>query len=801
MKYEDKKQVISAIKQRFKKGLPLNISAVKRACPELITFVYSQTPHWGWYQAVTEAGIDYSSINMELLDYITCAVCGEKLSRLGTHIGRLHGLGIAAYKKKYGEEIETFAEKQHQMRFVKNVAAYPPLIPHWEPFVTKEYVLDRIHFHLSAGRSLLWRDVEAYDRQTFNGAEKRFGSWPAALKAAGLNPKSVRPQKTKWSADKILKTLQSRFANNEALSPTSLKRLKSTFVNNCDEYFGSYEAALTAAGLEPKVVKTSPYYLFDKALQDQFSIDLCQVAALPLRRRLKAIPNLREKYDGMLMTLEGSWAKACDQLDIPQWKILNAPFNLKRLEELYPAYLEAQQVGISEKWLKTHYDGLFQALIKRFGTLKEANRFFEKYEEMLALDPFMDRVDYRVTPMRDNEGYGGVTLGKRPNYTSRKAVITEIKRLHRAGHPLNITAVKRYDPALIDFTYQTEPFWGWKQALEDAGIDYSEIHIELMEEATCLECGEHYRMLSTHLITQHDMNPEIYREIYGRKTPVLSEHMCQERQRFKSLERACCYPHWEPFYTKEYLLDRLNFYRSFHIPIHSRGVQKLDPSMRGAMHQWFGSWDEAVKLIGLDPQTVRQLTHKNWSQEFIVECLKKRAALGFALNHAGLREDNEQLFLAIRRHFNSHDEALEAAGFDPNEVRINHAYTPEDHEELIQAMYEFIQKPLLERRKTYRYFREKYLGHAIHFYKSIRKAAKALHLPYWKFNLISYAFDTKADVLAALAEIDEPDRTENWLKEHCNVLRSVAEFHFGTVMKAVVALGKAIRQQKLNQQR
>lgn len=65
--------------------------------------------------------------------------------------------------------------------------------------------------------------------------------------------------------------------------------------------------------------------------------------------------------------------------------------------------------------------------------------------------------------------------------TAKQSLIREIGCLYSRRKPLNIAAVKKYHPELIRQVFEIKPFWGWIQALRDAGIDYSQINTELDE--------------------------------------------------------------------------------------------------------------------------------------------------------------------------------------------------------------------------------------------------------------------------------------------------------------------------------
>src|SRR2546425_159298 len=93
---------------------------------------------------------------------------------------------------------------------------------------------------------------------------------------------------------------------------------------------------------------------------------------------------------------------------------------------------------------------------------------------------------------------------------AQRVIIGEIQRLHGRRAPLNISAVKRSHPKLIERVYAVRPFWGWKRALEDAGLSYAKINTELRDYVDCKICGRDLGALAFHLITQHNILPQDY---------------------------------------------------------------------------------------------------------------------------------------------------------------------------------------------------------------------------------------------------------------------------------------------------
>jgi len=94
----------------------------------------------------------------------------------------------------------------------------------------------------------------ALKRNSITGAARRlFGSWDAALRAAGLDPNVIRFSREPWTHEGVLQEIRRKARAGEPLnakdvSPYSLRRRGRIF-------FGSWDAALAAAGLDPAKVR------------------------------------------------------------------------------------------------------------------------------------------------------------------------------------------------------------------------------------------------------------------------------------------------------------------------------------------------------------------------------------------------------------------------------------------------------------------------------------------------------------------------------------------------------------------
>ena len=84
--------------------------------------------------------------------------------------------------------------------------------------------------------------------------------------------------------------------------------------------------------------------------------------------------------------------------------------------------------------------------------------------------------------------------------TPRQSEVVASIRLRAAtGRGLNLTAVKREDPRLVAEVFSMRPYWGWRRAIETAGLRYDRIPISLEDTLECLVCGRRLRSLIGHL--------------------------------------------------------------------------------------------------------------------------------------------------------------------------------------------------------------------------------------------------------------------------------------------------------------
>ncbi|MEO7974938.1 MAG: hypothetical protein ABIU84_15260, partial [Thermoanaerobaculia bacterium] len=240
-----------------------------------------------------------------------------------------------------------------------------------------------------------------------------------------------------------------------------------------------------------------------------------------------------------------------------------------------------------------------------------------------------------------------------------------IREAHAAGTPLNITAVRRSAPEILKTAFAIRPFWGWRRAIEAAGLSYDRIATELLDFVRCEDCGWTRRSLTLHLWKQHGFEAGDYLRDY----PGAQVHA--ETMRARMLTSVGFAPHWEPLWSDEYLLDRVSCYGEKGASLNVKNVTREDAALVAMANLRFGSWDEVLRRLGLDPDEVRIVERqKRYSRAELLAAIRARYSSGAPMNAAAVSRESSPIWNASRKLFKSYQKALAAAGLDPDALYL-----------------------------------------------------------------------------------------------------------------------------------
>lgn len=266
---------------------------------------------------------------------------------------------------------------------------------------------------------------------------------------------------------------------------------------------------------------------------------------------------------------------------------------------------------------------------------------------------------------------------------NRTQIVRNIRQRHINRQPLNLSAVKRDDPRLVEAVYSVKPYWGWKAALAEAGIDYGEIRVEVRQFVECLICHKRFQALTSHLAKLHELTAEEYRDNFP-EAELVSERM---REQLTGNAHVPQHPdhlkHWEPIYTPEYVLDRLNEYAQQGFWMDSETINQIDCALIQAVRNYLEvDWDSALRQIGLEPVDYRGLVRDDdFTFEDFRKWLDDRERQGLECTQVALLGEFDQwrrhprLYVWAMRRFSNWRAALQAANVDLSKpVYGNHRF-------------------------------------------------------------------------------------------------------------------------------
>jgi hypothetical protein len=177
-------------------------------------------------------------------------------------------------------------------------------IPKW----SRERIVAEIKEATADGADLSWTNVtrsKDYSALAYAAIrENQFGSWDAALAAAGLDPADVRRYES-WSEEKIVRRIKERAGRGEPLNSKAMQEHESKLFNAALNYFGGWDKALRAAGIKPEEVY--------KRRRWSEEIIKKEIKALHASGEDLAAPGMRRQHSALYSAAckyFGSWSRA-----------------------------------------------------------------------------------------------------------------------------------------------------------------------------------------------------------------------------------------------------------------------------------------------------------------------------------------------------------------------------------------------------------------------------------------------------------------------------------------------------------
>jgi len=120
-------------------------------------------------------------------------------------------------------------------------------------------------------------------------------------------------------------------------------------------------------------------------------------------------------------------------------------------------------------------------------------------------------------------------------------------------------------------------------------------------------------------------------------------------------------------------------------PLNSHYFSTTYPQVYAAAERLFGSWGNAITASGLDYNSIRK--YRVWNRMRIVAEIKKRYDNGEPLSCKQVQNTCKTLYMASIHHFKSWGEAVRMAGLDYDSIRIRRSMTEELIYNEIRSLY------------------------------------------------------------------------------------------------------------------
>jgi hypothetical protein len=225
-------------------------------CRQMQSLVSAAAYHFGSYRnAVLRAGIDYATVTRRPR-WTRQAII--QLIKQGRRKGQdLHWSAVTQRRDELGKA--AFASLQ------------PRLFGRWDRALTaagldageisqyrkwdRNAIVSELRHRRQEDEAMNSGALQREDPGLHAAAVRHFGAYDAALSAARIDPKTVRQRHT-WTQPEVIAALKKALRGPKALTNSTLRRQQPALYGACIRLFGTFTAAARAAGVKPAKAAT-----------------------------------------------------------------------------------------------------------------------------------------------------------------------------------------------------------------------------------------------------------------------------------------------------------------------------------------------------------------------------------------------------------------------------------------------------------------------------------------------------------------------------------------------------------------
>ncbi len=287
-------------------------------------------------------------------DLIRCEICGKTFAALSSHLRHKHQLTSDEYKEEFGVDHIVCAslrrEISHRVRRRKL---------QFEPLDRAEVIRRLLEVADDTGR-IGKNEAREKHPELLNQALHIFGSWNTALEAANL---SVYDCQT-WNKTRILKVIGERHAAGDDLAESIVQSTDLSLYNAARRYFGSWKAAIKAAGLDYSQIRQTAIRT-EEAVQRELESWCREHGPVEYVALRESAP----KLFGYLTSKYGTIEAAADHFTVPYHR-LNTRWTRELVIQRFKKRIRERK-SLKHRDMKREESGLYRAIFKHFKSIAD----------------------------------------------------------------------------------------------------------------------------------------------------------------------------------------------------------------------------------------------------------------------------------------------------------------------------------------------------------------------------------------------------------------------------------------------
>ncbi|HEV8604692.1 MAG TPA: hypothetical protein VGQ99_04965, partial [Tepidisphaeraceae bacterium] len=428
----------------------------------------------------------------------------------------------------------------------------------------------------------------------------------------------------KWSKEAVVGALRARVANKEELAHS---KVPNDLREAARQYFGGYAQAIAAAGLDYGSIRRRPAWDKGTIVSELRALHAAGVkpSSTATKRKSLALYRAAVRHFG---SFAGAMRAAGIEYKAPrEWGALEIFDELRRLLR------KGEDLGVGK--MQRHHGGLLVA----------AKRVFGSYEQAIATLG----VDYKQ-------------ICKLETWDKEK-IVGGIRELARSGIKMNYAEMHRRAGRLVQAT--RKHFGSLAKAMKAAGIEY-----ERRRRWT-------RRRIVERLLELHRQGEDLSANSMHRKHGALLSTTWRIFGSYrKAVEKAgldyteiARFAHWD----KKTVLRKMRALSQDGVDMGYTALQASHPRLLQAAVTAFGTYPAARVAAGVGPAPLTR-----WNQKKIIAELRKLRREGVNLATSRLTQTHPALLDAAAHHFGTFAKAVEAAGFNYEQIRLKRTWSDEE---------------------------------------------------------------------------------------------------------------------------